>query len=78
MEGSISLSQTRKNERIWHGLKSGGWCNSIDVRGFIVENVTPYLGDETFLVPISRRSSAVWEKLAALLPTRAEEGSSGS
>jgi formate C-acetyltransferase len=74
MEGSISLSQTRKNERIWHGLKSGGWCDSIDVRGFIVENVTPYLGDETFLAPISKRSSAVWEKLQPYFQQERKKG----
>ena len=35
----------------------------IDVRDFIVRNVTPYSGDEAFLAGPSKRTKAVWEKL---------------
>ena len=31
------------------GFKPGSWCTTIDVRDFIVRNVTPYAGDEKFL-----------------------------
>jgi len=34
----------------WRGFKPGDWSKSINVRDFIVRNVTPYEGDERFLV----------------------------
>ena len=47
----------------WRGFVRGGWCETIDVRGFIVTNVTPYDGDENFLTAASARTKAVWTKL---------------
>ena len=47
----------------WRGFVRGGWCETIDVRGFIVANVTPYDGDENFLTAASNRTQAVWRKL---------------
>jgi formate C-acetyltransferase len=41
----------------------GTWCGSIDIRDFIIRNVTPYGGDGTFLVGPSKRTRAVWAKL---------------
>ena len=32
----------------WRDFVSGDWSRSIDVRDFIVRNVTPYTGDERF------------------------------
>jgi pyruvate-formate lyase len=49
MEGTAGLSKNLKNERSWRDFKPGHWCSTIDVRDFIVRNVTPYEGDETFL-----------------------------
>ena len=47
----------------WDGFAPGRWKTAIDVRDFIVRNVTPYNGDEKFLVAPSARTKAVWEKL---------------
>src|SRR5262245_63602271 len=63
MEGTVGLGKTQKNERCWRGFKPGSWCSSIDVRDFIVCNVTPYFGDEKFLAGPSKRTKAVWDKL---------------
>ena len=40
-------------EHCWRSFKPGDWSRSINVRDFIVRNVTPYLGDQTFLAPSS-------------------------
>ena len=61
MEGSIAKNLTGKN--CWRDFKPGDWCNSIDVRDFIVRNVTPYEGDENFLKDATQRTRKVWEKL---------------
>jgi len=47
----------------WRAFAPGSWCTSIDVRGFIVSNVTPYDGDEKFLAGPTARTKAVWAKL---------------
>jgi formate C-acetyltransferase len=41
----------------------GDWCRSIDVRDFIVQNMTPCKDDESFLAPSTARTKAVWAKL---------------
>src|SRR5215469_11640443 len=63
MEGTAGLPKSLKDERCWRGFKPGRWRTAIDVRDFIVHNVTPYDGDENFLVGPSKRTKAVWDKL---------------
>lgn len=53
---------------------SGRWASAIDVRDFIIRNVTPYDGDESFLVGPSRRTTAVWEKLQPLFEQERHKG----
>ena len=63
MERTAFLSNSLADDLYWRGFKRGDWCHSIAVRDFVVRNVSPYGGDETFLVGSSRRTQAVWEKL---------------
>jgi formate C-acetyltransferase len=63
MEGTVGLSKSIKNERCWRDFAPGRWRTAIDVRDFIVANVTPYDGDESFLAGPSKRTKAVWDKL---------------
>jgi formate C-acetyltransferase len=63
MEGAAALSKSAKDERCWRDFKPGQWRSTIDVREFIVCNVTPYSGDEKFLAGPSKRTQAVWAKL---------------
>jgi formate C-acetyltransferase len=63
MEGTAGFAKTRRSEHCWRGFMPGTWCGSIDIRNFIIRNVTPYGGDGTFLVGPSKRTRAVWAKL---------------
>ncbi len=63
MAVSTAISITHRGEDSWRDFKSGDWCKSINVRDFIVENMTPYMGDEKFLAPASPRTKEVWSKL---------------
>jgi formate C-acetyltransferase len=63
MEGTAGFAKSLKDERCWRGFKQGAWCNSIDVRDFIIRNATSYEGDEAFLAGPSKRTKAVWDKL---------------
>ena len=63
MEGTAGISHGSKGEHYWRGFNSGNWRTRIDVRDFIISNVTSYAGDEKFLTGPSKRTKAVWEKL---------------
>jgi len=74
MEGTVGLGRTLNSERCWRGFKPGNWRSSIDVRDFIVCNVTPYTGDEKFLVGPSKRTKAVWDKLQPYFQEERKKG----
>ncbi|MGA9017178.1 MAG: formate C-acetyltransferase, partial [Acetobacteraceae bacterium] len=52
-----------RESKAWRGFEPGRWQAAIDVRDFIVSNVTSYHGNESFLVGPSARTTAVWNKL---------------
>ena len=46
----------------WQGFRLGSWCDTPNVKSFILQNYTPYNGDGAFLQPISDRTKKVFEK----------------
>ena len=60
--------------RGWRDFVSGRWQSAIDVRDFIVRNVTPYDGDEAFLAGPSARTKAVWAKLQPYFDEERKKG----
>ena len=59
--------QTPEPKDAWRAFQAGKWQREIDVRSFIVSNVTPYTGGPEFLAPPSSKTLAVWAKLQSLL-----------
>ncbi|MFW0119687.1 pyruvate formate lyase family protein [Rothia sp. CCM 9417] len=47
----------------WEGFAPGPWQDSIDVRGFIFANFTPYEGDSSFLAGPTEKTLRVWDTL---------------
>ena len=43
----------------WRGFKGETWKNEINVEDFIINNYTLYEGDDSFLAPISDKTSQV-------------------
>jgi formate C-acetyltransferase len=74
MEGTAGHSKEAKDARALRGFKPGDWSHSIDVRDFIVHNVTPYTGDEKFLAGPSKRTKAVWAKLQPFFKDEQKKG----
>jgi formate C-acetyltransferase len=68
------LSKSSDERDPWRGFNSGAWCTSIDVRDFIISNVTPYTGDEGFLAGSSKRTQAVWAKLQPFFQEERKKG----
>jgi formate C-acetyltransferase len=71
---TAELTKTPTDERCWQGFQPGSWCAGIDLRDFIACNVTPYLGDEKFLVGTSKRTKAVWDKLQPYFQQERKKG----
>jgi formate C-acetyltransferase len=74
MKASAALRKEVDSGDCWKGFRPGSWATSINVRDFIIRNVTPYNGNEDFLAAPSRRTKAVWAKLQ---PYFAEERKKG-
>ncbi|MEV6103491.1 formate C-acetyltransferase [Streptomyces sp. NPDC051940] len=70
----MTTTATAHHTDAWRGFTGRDWRERIDVRAFIAANRTPYEGDGTFLVGPTRRTRAVWEKVAALFPEERRNG----
>jgi hypothetical protein len=55
---AVVPEKTLKDQPGWRDFNPGSWCTTIDVRDFIVRNVTLYEGDESFLVQASPRTKS--------------------
>lgn len=51
----------------WNGFVEGEWTEKVNVSDFIQKNYTSYVGDDSFLAPISSKTGAVWSKCEELL-----------
>lgn len=55
-------------------FKIGNWIRHIDVRNFIQENYTPYNGDDSFLVPATPVTKALFSKVCDLMKAEIDKG----
>ncbi len=74
MKGSAVRRQDADSGDSWKGFRPGDWTTSINVRDFIVRNVTPYKGNEDFLAGPSSRTKAVWAKLQPYFADERKKG----
>jgi len=58
----------------WRNFKGETWKNTIDVRDFIMNNVTPYTGDESFLTKSTEKTKKVWSILEDKMKVELEKG----
>lgn len=52
-----------QSTKAWEGFTPGDWQHEIDVRGFVLNNFTPYLGDAEFLTGPTDKTLRVWDTL---------------
>ena len=74
MRSSTALKTEADTGNGWKGFRPGDWQTSINVRDFIVRNVTPYNGNEDFLAGASQRTKAVWAKLQPYFADERKKG----
>lgn len=60
--------------KAWYGFKPGNWQKEIDVRDFIMNNYTPYEGDEYFLAPGTTRTMELNAKYMELAKEEHQKG----
>ena len=58
----------------WKGFKGQEWKEKIDVSAFIDANYTEYRGDDSFLMPSTKRTKKVWDKCMTLLDKERKVG----
>ena len=61
-------------DKAWKSFKGETWKNEINVADFIKENYTEYIGDDSFLAPISDKSKKVWDKCSELFIEENKKG----
>jgi formate C-acetyltransferase len=74
MAGPATAAKQTVDQAPWRSFTPGDWRNSIDVRDFIVRNMTTYSGDETFLASSTARTRAVWAKLQPYFQEERKKG----
>jgi formate C-acetyltransferase len=74
MKASSALRKQADAGDCWNAFRPGDWTTSINVRDFIVRNVTPYKGNEDFLAGPSQRTKAVWAKLQPYFADERKKG----
>ena len=58
----------------WKEFKPGRWVDEVDVRDFIMNNYTPYNGDESFLQGSTADTTALWQQVLELSKKEREAG----
>ncbi|MDJ0774597.1 MAG: formate C-acetyltransferase [Mastigocoleus sp. MO_167.B18] len=58
----------------WHGFQPGTWMKEINVRDFIQNNYTPYLGDESFLTGATEQTQNLWSQVKNLMKAERDKG----
>ncbi|TGA99162.1 formate C-acetyltransferase [Sporolactobacillus shoreae] len=71
MEG---IAEENRNRSAWNGFVDGKWQKEIDVRDFIMKNVTSYSGDESFLAGATQATRLLWDQVMDLSQKERENG----
>jgi formate C-acetyltransferase len=74
MSTAADRSRTAATTEPWRQFIPGPWMHRIDVRDFILLNVKPYEGEESFLAGPTERTKAVWATLQPYFREEAKKG----
>lgn len=70
----VTVSEAITNPSAWRDFVPGNWQQEIDVRDFILKNVTPYTEDENFLAPATAATKSLWDFIMQLSEKERENG----
>lgn len=69
-----TVETVKGNASAWRSFSEGKWQDSIDVRDFIVQNMTSYSGDESFLADATPATQKLWDRISQLSKEERERG----
>ncbi|ALS28124.1 formate acetyltransferase [Paenibacillus sp. 32O-W] len=72
--GETEVLRKKSGVQAWRGFKPGKWMKTVDVRDFIIGNVKPYEGDESFLAGPTENTKALNRLVAELSRKERENG----
>jgi len=58
----------------WQDFKGAEWKNNINVRDFIISNMTEYTGDDSFLAEATDATTKLWDQVMELTKLEREAG----
>ena len=69
-----TVESVKVDHKAYRQFAEGAWSKSIDVRDFIIRNLTAYTGGESFLVPATAATNTLWEHISRLSREERERG----
>jgi len=69
---TVQMHHTDKGAH--RSFKQGDWSTKINVRDFIIRNVSPYQGDESFLAAATGATNTLWDRISELSREERERG----
>jgi formate C-acetyltransferase len=73
-EDFIMTQVLEKAVNAWQGFKGEKWQKEINVRDFILNNITVYNGDESFLAGATDATNELWKQVMELTKQERENG----
>lgn len=73
-QGGIKMRTVLANTDAYRQFQQGEWTEQINVRDFIIRNITTYTGDEQFLAPATGATSELWAHISRLSREERERG----
>ncbi|MFD0960372.1 formate C-acetyltransferase [Paenibacillus chungangensis] len=69
-----TTKQQMKREDAWQGFQGGKWEQRVNVRDFILANMTPYAGDDSFLAGATDATRKLWDDISELTRQERQRG----
>lgn len=63
-----------KQQTGWRNFTKGTWTKSVDVNDFLVRNLSPYYGDESFLAGATQNTKELWDIVSDLTKKERDNG----
>ncbi|OAB46424.1 formate C-acetyltransferase [Paenibacillus antarcticus] len=71
---SVTEKELKDVQSGWRGFQKGKWARKVNVNDFIIKNITPYIGDEAFLVGPTQNTTDLWKIVSDLTKQERENG----
>ncbi|MEC0089981.1 formate C-acetyltransferase [Paenibacillus macquariensis] len=71
---SVTEKEMKDVQSGWRGFQKGKWARKVNVNDFIINNITPYVGDEAFLVGPTQNTTDLWKIVSDLTKQERENG----